>query len=280
MEKEIKEVRVNLPKGKEGYNTFEENSIRVLEQVFDLENLERIDCDYEGAEFITELGVVRFSNRQIKNRLVNIMHQVEFGIDNFGNEGVIRVDSDYGSCTFSPGDNYGSAFYYLVAFRIFDSYEPIYTAKEEAESLGVTEKVLERFQVSPWGLMARGNRHMDRDKGVSLHRQGQTACLVTEFRVRTSSNILCKCQDFIEPLSWKDIQKHLKLKDRAFNNFKKDMVKLNRLKEVNGTIYVNPTYMISLDMDYIREELMEMFPEGKEEMIDYNKYLEGGEWRL
>ena len=112
-------------------------------------------------------------------------------------------------------------------------------------------------------------------KEVSYYRQGQLINVLSEFPIRSSSNILCKRQEFFEPICWDNIQEHLGLKSQAFKSFKDDMVKLNRIKEVNNNIYVNPSFIISFEMDYIRDELRNMFPEDAEDINTINEYLKG-----
>lgn len=113
------------------------------------------------------------------------------------------------------------------------------------------------------------------NREVSMHRQGQLVHIMSEFLVRSNSNILCKRQEFFEPISVQDLGEVLKIKEDALRNFMKDMVKLDNIKIVNKCIYVNPTYAISYEMDYIRQELIDMFPKDKEQFEIINTFLKG-----
>lgn len=112
-------------------------------------------------------------------------------------------------------------------------------------------------------------------KEVSWYRQGQLVNILGEFLVRGNSNILCKRKEFFEPIQWNDIQEFLGIKNKAMYYFKKDMVKLNRIKEVNGNLFINPTFVIAFDLDFIRDELKEIFPTDSDNIDIINSYLRG-----
>lgn len=119
------------------------------------------------------------------------------------------------------------------------------------------------------------NIDLIRDNRVSYHRQGQLVGAISKFLIRGNSNILCHRKDFYQPVTLKEFQEALGVSTRTFNNFKRDMHELGRIRIISGVIYVNPTFFIAFDMDYLRPELKEIFPEESEHIDTINEFLRG-----
>lgn len=114
-----------------------------------------------------------------------------------------------------------------------------------------------------------------RNDEVSYHRQGQLVSAMSKFLIRGNSNILCHRKDFYQPVTLKEFQEALGVSKRTFNTFKKDMCSLGRIRIIGETIYVNPVFFIAFDMDYLRPELKEIFPQESEHIDTINKFLKG-----
>lgn len=108
---------------------------------------------------------------------------------------------------------------------------------------------------------------------ITDHRLGQFIMLFSKLHLRTSSNILAHRKELLLPCSVKDLQRLVSVKERAFWNFLKEIEEHNLVKIIGGVIYVNPLFAVSSDMDYIRKELMEMFPDYRNELESMNKTL-------
>lgn len=96
---------------------------------------------------------------------------------------------------------------------------------------------------------------------LSAYRIGQFFNLFQDVCLRTNSNILSHRKEFVKPCSFKELHSLTDIKERAFWNFFNELEQYSLVKNINGVIYVNPLWAVSPDMDYIREEIYEMFPD-------------------
>lgn len=113
---------------------------------------------------------------------------------------------------------------------------------------------------------------LDRDK-VSYHRLGQLIYTLEKLKLRTSSNIVCLDKDALIPCPIQSFKQASGLQDSNFNKFVISLTESGILKIKDGIIFINPLYLISEEMDYIREDLADMFPKQKHILLQLNREL-------
>ena len=117
-----------------------------------------------------------------------------------------------------------------------------------------------------------GNTYYEQSN-ISPNRLGRFILCFNELAIRTSSNILATKSDFFKPCSLKDFQKVSNLKEQGFREFLQILENNNYVKVYNGIIYINPLFALSFEIDYIREELYEIFPNCEVYFDNINKIL-------
>lgn len=110
-------------------------------------------------------------------------------------------------------------------------------------------------------------------KGDNGNRTARFISIFNHLEVATSGNFLVLKTEMFEPCSLKKLQELSGLKERAFRTFKKELQEKDYIKIEGGLIYVNPLFAMSLDMDYIREDLINKFPKYKEAFKKINDDL-------
>jgi hypothetical protein len=111
---------------------------------------------------------------------------------------------------------------------------------------------------------------------INPNRLGRFILCFNELAIRTSSNILATKSDFFKPCALKDFQRVCNLKDQGFREFLQNLESNDYVKVSNGVIYINPIFALSFEIDYIREELYEIFPNCKKYFDNINKILYKG----
>ena len=100
-------------------------------------------------------------------------------------------------------------------------------------------------------------------EGDDGRRTARFISIFNHLEVATTGNILVLRTDMFIPCSLKKLQELSGLKERAFRTFKKELQEKDYIKIEGGIIYVNPLFAMATDLDYIREDLMDKFPEYK-----------------